>query len=335
MSNQSDLEKFDTEKMYKIYDQWPEIAKDALQIKVKKTEFDRIKHIVFAGMGGSGTIGDIFAAIFSKTDIHVSVVKGYVLPNTVNSESLVVVTSVSGNTKETITILKNTIKKNCKIIAFSSGGQIENICNENNIDFTKIKENNSPRASLVNFLYTILLKVEKIIPLKNTDIQESISQMEILRNQIFSRNQANNEAKKLADWIQGLPLIYYPFGLQSAAIRFKNSLQENAKLHVIAEDVIEACHNGIVAWENKSDVQPILIQGKDDNEKTKERWDILKKYFENNSIEYFEIYSKSGSILTKIINLIYLLDYASIYKAINSEKNPTPVKSIDFIKDRL
>ncbi len=143
-----------------------------------------------------------------------------------------------------------------------------------------------------------------------------------------------NPAVSLAKWINGIPIIYYPFGLQSAAIRFKNSLQENAKMHVITEDIIEVCHNGIVAWEKPSDVKPILIQGADDFEKTKERWKIIKEYFESNSIEYKEISSVQGAILTKLINLIYFLDYTSIYKAILSKIDPTPVKSIEFIKKR-
>jgi glucose/mannose-6-phosphate isomerase len=145
----------------------------------------------------------------------------------------------------------------------------------------------------------------------------------------------NNTALNLAKWITGLPVLYYPWGLQSAAIRFKNSLQENSKLHVVAEDVIEACHNGIVSWERNSNMQPILIQGRDDYFKTIERWKILKEFFNSKQIEYKEISSVKGNIISKIVNLIYLLDYASIYHSVISEIDPSPVSAIDFIKDRL
>lgn len=101
------------------------------------------------------------------------------------------------------------------------------------------------------------------------------------------------------------------------------------------EDVIEASHNGIVSWEKPSNVSPILLQGKDDYVKTKERWKILREYFGKNAIDYKEIKSIDGSILTKLVCLIYLLDYASIYYAILNQIDPTPVKSIDFIKYRL
>ena len=116
---------------------------------------------------------------------------------------------------------------------------------------------------------------------------------------------------------------------------FKASLQENAKTHAIAENVIEACHNGIVSWERKSEVKPILIEGQDDYIKTKERWNILKEYFKQNNIDFREVFSVEGNILSKLINLIYFLDYASIYNAIIQKVDPFPIQSIDFIKSKL
>ena len=125
-----------------------------------------------------------------------------------------------------------------------------------------------------------MLKIlNKVINLKNEDVIESIQKLKNQREGINSKNLKNNSAIELAEWINNIPLIYYPFGLQSTAIRFKNSMQENAKIHAISEDIIEACHNGIVAWERFSEIKPILIQGKDDYEKTKERWMIIKKFF--------------------------------------------------------
>ena len=194
----------------------------------------------------------------------------------------------------------------------------------------------SPRASLVTFFYSMLGVLGSTIPIKKQAINESLKELKDLQKKISSSNLSKtNTALDLAQWISGIPLIYYPWGLQSAAIRFKNSLQENAKFHAMAEDVIEACHNGIVAWEKKENVKPILLEGQDDYSKTKERWKILKEYFTKNKIEYKEVYSTTGSILTKLISLIYLLDYATIYLAVFSKRGPSPIKSIDFIKKRL
>lgn len=322
--------------MCKIYDMWPVIAREYYEKKFAKADIKNIDHIVFAGMGGSGAIGDIFSAILSKTKIHVSVVKGYHLPATVNSNTLVVATSVSGNTIETLTVLDSARKSKNKTIAFSSGGKIERYCIKHKLEYRKIPLLHSPRSSFTTFLYSMLNVLDTIIPITKNDIFESISQLERLNKKIGSTNLTRkNPAIDLAEWMTGIPIIYYPWGLQAAAIRFKNSLQENAKIHVITEDVVESSHNGIVAWESHSKVKPILLQGKDDYFKTKERWKILKEYFRLNGIDYKEIISVKGAMLSKLIHFVYLLDYTSIYRALLSKIDPSPVDSIEFIKNRL
>ena len=330
------LEKYDKQKMYDIYDNWPKIAQSSFESEHEVVDFQNVEHIVFAGMGGSGAIGDIFSSILSKTNIHVDVVKGYVLPKTVDSNSIVVVTSVSGNTEETVSILKSAIDINCKIIAFSNGGIIQEICKNENIEHRKINMVHSPRSSFTKFLFSMLNVLSPILPIARKDVEESISELINLKNKIDSENLTNsNPALMLANWLTNIPLIYYPFGLQSAAIRFKNSLQENTKIHAISEDVIEACHNGVVAWEKSSQLKPILLRGNDDYIKTKERWEIIKEFFNENKIEFKEINSVEGSILSKLINLIYLLDYTTIYRAVLSDIDPTPVKAIDYVKQKL
>ena len=332
----SDIQRYDSQKMYETYDHWPKLAKQYYEKDFSKLEIDDVDHIVFAGMGGSGTIGDIISSILSKTNIHVNVVKGYLLPKTVDSNTLVVTTSISGNTDEVLSILKNSKNTKARFISFSSDGDLEKVSIKNNIKYVKIPQSHSPRASLPSFLYSILNVLENIIPIKKNDIMESISKLEQTQK-LFSSSNLNekNPSLSLANWIKNIPIIYYPWGLQAAAIRFKNSLQENAKMHTISEDVIEACHNGIVAWENKTDVQPILIQGYDDYIKTKERWKIFKEFLQSKQIDFKEVNSGDGNILSKIIHLIYLLDYSTIYHAIESRMDPTPVKSIEFIKKHL
>ena len=123
----SDIQRYDSKKMYETYDYWPKLAKDYYEKDFSKLEIDDIDHIVFAGMGGSGTIGDIISSILSKTNIHVNVVKGYLLPKTVDSNTLVVATSISGNTDEVVSIVKNSKKSKAKFISFSSGGNLEKI----------------------------------------------------------------------------------------------------------------------------------------------------------------------------------------------------------------
>lgn len=330
------LEKFDRQKMFQIYDKWPQIAEHSWNTDQNEVGFFGMEQIIFAGMGGSGTLGDIFTSILSKKDVHVSNVKGYLLPKTVNVNTLVVATSVSGNTVETLNVLDNAHKLGCKIIAFSSGGKMQDYCLKHNIEYRKISEMHSPRASFTGFLYSMLKNLQSVLTIEKSDVLESINLLKNLGKKISSNNiSEDNPSLSLAQWISGTPLIYYPWGLEAAARRFKNSLQENSKMHAMHEDVVEASHNGIVSWERPSSVQPILLQGVDDYVKTKERWKIFIEYFEEKNIDYWEIFSVKGSILSKLINLIYLLDYSSIYKAVLSEIDPTPISSIDYIKRKL
>ena len=166
-----------------------------------------------------------------------------------------------------------------------------------------------------------------------------MKQLELTSKEISSEVLSDkNPSVNLARVISGIPVIYYPWGLEATAIRFKNSLQENAKTHAVVEDIIESSHNGIVSWERPSGMVPIMIEGTDDHIKTKESQDILRHYFEENNITYKEIniaLEVDGCILSKIMCLIYLLDYSTIYYAVQLGIDPSPVKSIDYIKGRL
>ena len=331
-----DLDSIDSQKMYKIYDNWPEISKESFETKFEKLDIKEIDHVVFAGMGGSGNIGDVLSSILSKKDIHVNSVKGYSLPKTVDSNSLIITTSVSGETQETLEILKKAAKTNSKVIAFSSGGSMKKFCQENKIFFQEISMIHSPRASFPKFLFSILSILKDVLPIEKNYMKEAILDLKKTREIISSNNLGkDNVALELAEWIKEIPLVYYPSGLQSAAIRFKNSLQENSKKHVIIEEILESCHNGIVAWEKDSSVQPIFIRGTDDHLKTIERWNILERFFKQKKIEFFEIRTINGNIISKIVNLIYLLDYSSIYHSVLKKIDPSPVRSIDFIKSEL
>ena len=336
MLTKDDLEKNDYDGMHNVYDKWPRIARDAYDSDLQSVDFKDIDNVVFSGMGGSGAIGDLFSSILSKTNIHTTVVKGYELPKTVDENTLVVITSISGNTIETLTTLESATKKDCSVIAFSSGGSMESFCTKNNVEFRKFSQMHSPRASFPSYIYSILKTLNSIIPITKQDITNSLEQLELTSKKILSSNLDDaNPSLDLANWIAGTPVIYYPQGLETVAIRFKNSLQENAKTHAIAENIVESSHNGIVSWERPSNMVPIMIEGKDDHIKTKERWKILREYFEVNNIKYSEIQSVDGNILSKVMCLIYTLDYSTIYYAVQLGIDPSPIRSIDFIKDRL
>jgi len=335
--NKNILKKYDSKSMHKAYDMWPQLAAYAYDCDDSfELDLKGIDHVIFAGMGGSAAAGEIIRGILSKTDIHTSVVKGYLLPKTIDENTLLVVTSVSGNSEEPLSILEQSKRTQANVVAISSGGKMQEYCKRNNITHKKIEQVNSPRASLPLVLYSTLALFGENFGIKSTDIKESIKCLKQTSKKINSENLTeDNPSLSLAHWISQIPVIYHPAGFYPAALRFKNSLQENAKCNAITEDIIEACHNNIVTWEKISPVQPILLSGVDDHFKTKQRRSILKQYFGDNQIQFWEVESEKGSILTKLINLIYLLDYSTIYNSVINNIDPTPIHSIDYIKSKL
>ena len=89
----ANLQKIDGMKMYEFYDKWPKLAELSYKKEFTVTKFPEVDHIIFAGMGGSGSIGDIISSILSKKNIHVSVIKGYHLPKTVDEKTVIAITS--------------------------------------------------------------------------------------------------------------------------------------------------------------------------------------------------------------------------------------------------
>jgi glucose/mannose-6-phosphate isomerase len=337
MLEKNQIKKYDQSLMHEAYDLWPKMALDNYSRTINTDiEFQDIDHIAFAGMGGSGAAGEILRGVLSKSNYHTTVIKGYTLPHTVDSNTLLIVTSVSGNSEEPLTILAQIKKTKPQVVAISDGGKMQEFCKKNNTPHIAIKQVNSPRASLPIILYSILSFLGSNFKIRTDDVTESIKLLEETAKKINSDNLSDqNPSLSLGNWINKIPVIYYPYGLYAAALRFKNSLQENCKSNAMTEDVVEACHNNIVSWERPAPVQPILIRGVGDYPKTKERWEILKEYFRTNNIEFREVFSEKGSILSKLINLIYILDYATIYNAVLNQIDPTPIKSIDFIKSKL
>jgi len=317
------------QEMIDVYKSWPEYAEESFNLSKKmNVEFD---NIVVSGMGGSGIIGNVLSYL---TESYVSVSKGYFLPRNITKNTLVVCNSASGNTLETLTLLKTAYKMGCKIVAFSSGGKVETYCNRNKIPYQKYKMLNSPRSSLVFSLYTILGSLSESIGLPKKHVTESIRNLKKTREIIFS-SERNNPSSDLAKFISGVPICYYSPKLLPAALRFKNDFQENCKRHAMIEEIAESCHNSINAWEQPSDINPILFRKDDDHILIKKQFDVVKEYLESKKVKYMEVFTSKGNLLNALINPMYHMGYATILHAINNNIDPTDIPAIRFIKARL
>ncbi|MCH9657936.1 glucose-6-phosphate isomerase [archaeon] len=319
----------ETQVMVDVYENWPEYAQESYDnAKPISVKFEKV---IFCGMGGSGLVFDILSSLISDKQVVIN--KGYVLPKDI-SNSLMIFNSASGDTIETITAIESALESKNKIIAFSSGGKLEEFCKKNNITHIKYDLKSSPRASLPVSLYTILGTLSDSFGIEKSIIIKSIQSLRDTKKKIFG-SLDSNPAIDLAEFIKDGAVCYYSPELFPVALRFSQDFQENCKKFATQGDVVESCHNFINSWENLTNFSPILLRGQPENEYIKKRFEVWIEYFETREISYRELYSVEGDLLTQFMTLMYEMGMSTIYHAVQNDIDPTLLEAIDFVKARV
>ena len=112
-----------------------------------KTSTKKLRNVVICGLGGSGIGGNIVRDIvYNESTLPLFSVKNYDIPSFINSDTLVIVSSYSGNTEETISALKKCIQNNAEIAIITSGGKLKSFAQKNNLNHILVPGNHPPRA---------------------------------------------------------------------------------------------------------------------------------------------------------------------------------------------
>ncbi len=338
--SREDVERVDREGLYKDYEAWPEQAESALKLSIDLKEVD-VDKIVYCGMGGSGCAGDILQDLsFSRLGFPpLYVVKGYHLPSFADEATLVLTVSYSGDTEETISALKEALEKGCKVVGFSSGGELEKICVENRVPHVKLGRALTPRSALPYILYSTLSALERLgyELVSASELSNTIALMRKLRETIGVASELkDNEAKQIAHHLYNAhPIVYGPQEFRGVLTRFKNSLNENAKVHALVEILPEACHNDIEAWQRDALSLRVLFAINGSDGRLRKRFDTLMELVERSGVEYRSIYVKEATLFEGIVKLVYLLEYATLYLAVLRGVPPAPTPNIALLKKRL
>ena len=337
----------DSSNMYKAIYDFPDHLRKAKTIGesiILNNKYSKIKNIVVAGMGGSAIGGDIARLILqNELKIPMYICRNYKLPNWVNNDSLVICSSYSGNTEESLSAFEDAQKKKAQIIAISTGGVLSKKIKELGLDLITIPSGLQPRAALalsfVPMLY--LFKSLNLIEIKKiNDLIKAIDKIELMRD-VYNKETNENPAYLLSKKIyQTLPVIYGENeSLAILAVRWKGQLSENAKMLAYHNELPEMNHNEIVGWENNLDlinrISIIWLKDKSDHKRTKIRQNSTKNIIDNLAARH-EIISVEG--LTKVeryLNMIHLGDWVSFWCAILHKTDPTPVTKIDKLKEIL
>jgi glucose/mannose-6-phosphate isomerase len=338
--DRTSIENIEKRPLEEVYRKWPEYFTDALKITCKLDhDTDFYKSVLLCGMGGSGTSCDILNDIMKHIgSIPSTVVRGEKAPSFLDKHSLVIVHSASGNTEEAISIMEQASHKKAEVVCISSGGRLMERSESHGNRNIVIPNLGIPRASLP---YLIVPGLRLIEPFLTESLDEQL--LSISKNLSKVRKTVGmevpvelNYAKKLAIFLSDCFVFCYTSpSIISAGIRFKNSLNENAKVHCVTESILEASHNEMVPFSfksNHSSSRVLLLKWNNDQAVVDGRFIKAKKFFAGVGQPFMEMGGNYDDLVNAIISSIYVLDLTTIYMAINRNIDPSSTPAIDLMK---
>jgi len=293
-----------------------------------------INNVIICGLGGSGIGGTLTKEIlFDETTAPIEVVKSYSLPSYINEHTLVICSSYSGNTEETLECYSLAQKQKVKIVCITSGGKLLEWAKKDGNDFIIVPGGMPPRSCLGYSLTQVLhiLSHYKLAPQKSVDIAKAA---EILaKEQETIMKEAHHIVKKLHN---KMPVIYCTALHEGVAIRLRQQFNENAKILCWHHVVPEMNHNELVGWSHAyTDVAVILFKDKDENPRNLLRMDFCRKVFDKYAAEIIEIPSKGENVIEKKLYWIHLGDWISMFLAEQRNVDAMDIKVIDSLKQEL
>jgi glucose/mannose-6-phosphate isomerase len=294
-----------------------------------------IRNVLVTGLGGSGIGGTIISQITEKEiKVPMLVNKDYFLPAWVDEHTLVIVSSYSGNTEETLQALDSAISKKAKIVCVTSGGKIADIAAEKNFDCIHIPGGMPPRSCLGYSgiqLFYILHFHQLIGDAFHKDLRAAVSLLDEYEEEI------KTESRKLAAKMIGkTPVIYCEARYEGVAVRFRQQINENSKMLCWHHVLPEMNHNELVGWtEPHDDIFVIQMRSADDYFRTQRRMEICREVISAFTPHYHELSSRGDTQLQRSFYLIHFCDWLSWHIADLKQIDATEVRVIDRLKNEL
>lgn len=303
-----------------------------------------IANVVVTGMGGSA-LAALLVKTWLKSELRMpfEVVRSYDLPDYVGENTLVIASSYSGNTEETVNCLRQAQMKQAQIAVIASGGQLINRAGINQIAHVVLPGEFQPRMAVIYNLCALVAILANFGVVSSDKLDEIASKSEWLRNEssVWGADSIteNNYAKQLALKAVGKTAVFYGGTITApVAYKWKISWNENAKNVAFWNEIPEFNHNEFIGWTSHPVEKPFAV------------FDIVSNFEHSQILKRFEISDRLLSGLrpkSTVINLVgnsiieqllwgsILADYVSIYVAILNGVNPTPVDLIEKFKAEL
>ncbi|MFQ6677214.1 MAG: bifunctional phosphoglucose/phosphomannose isomerase [Fidelibacterota bacterium] len=342
-----DIKSIDTQNMRKAIFDFPAHLIDALTIGrnfTPKNIFQDIQNIVVAGMGGSAIGGDVCRLLVSN-DLTVPLVvcRNYTLPNWVNKHTLVICSSYSGNTEESLSAFENGQEKGAMLCGISTGGILTEKMQAIGLDVISIPAGLQPRAALAYSVVPMLFHLinQRLINDSILDDIQNAAEMLMGKREGYRTENRQNPTYQLASKIfDTIPIIYGSSETTAiVALRLKGQFCENADMLAYHNELPEMNHNEIVGWENNSDVfnhfSVLWIKDEKDHPRVQLRQEITRQIIEGKNTNQHIIRVEGSTPNSRFLHLIHFGDWVSYWCAIFHDTNPSPVKPIMRLKNKL
>lgn len=294
--------------------------------------------VLVTGMGGSGTAGDVVAALAAdRLPVPVVVHKGYGAPAFVGAGTLAVVVSHSGDTEETCSALAAAHGRGARVLAVTGGGRVGAYCDDHGLPWVRVPTSAPPRHSLGWLAMPALAALGL-----DGGADEAVALLRGLAGQWDRHVPVDaNPAKRLALRVAGvgLPVVYGAQGPAAvAARRLENQLNENAKLQASSEVMPELCHNDIVGWQSPAPAPAGLVCLRDpagEHPRVARRFAVLDELVGERFRWREQVVARGEAPLARLVSLLSFVDHVSVYAALARDVDPTPIPLIDALKRRL
>ena len=311
-------------------------------VELPKDDF-KPSNIVYSGMGGSALAAQL-AMTWPGFDLPFEISKNYELPRYVNENTLVILSSYSGNTEETLSSMDDEEKKGAKIYVIGNGGQIIDRAKDKNYPYVLVPNSNQPRYSVFYQLMCIVSILEALGMAQAESVKNELENAkEMLKEQagklISTVPLKENLAKQLATEVSGKSIVIYSGPKMSpAAYKWKISFNENAKQIAWYNVLPEFNHNEFIGWTEQPVIKPYCVldlRSSLDNPRVQKRFEITDRLLSGKRPKAISINLVGDTHLEQMLYAVMLGDFASIYAAILTGVNPISVDLIEKLKEEL
>jgi glucose/mannose-6-phosphate isomerase len=299
--------------------------------------------LVFCGMGGSGVAGDVVRAVYGgRLRVPVVVVRGAELPAFCGADTFVIASSYSGGTAETLDACEAAAKRGCSVVAVTSGGALLERASALGAPVARVPGGLMPRAAFGFLVLAAIGILERaaILETVEDDVRSATAELDtVLSTLAPAAPSAVNEAKRIAAEIGArVPVVWGEEGIgATAAGRWKNQMNENAKTPAMASALPELDHNEVVGWSEGAGDRFAVVALRHEGERADDaaRFAPSLDIAASSGAHTYEVWARGSSPLSRLLSLVAIGDHASTYLAALRGVDPTPIDAIVRLKQAL